>query len=61
MATRIFRQVFNMKAKDKEKKMAFPLMYCFWGSDSDPISKSDARVLYNANNIICRACRGCQG
>ncbi len=32
---------------------------CFWSLD-DKISKSEATALYNSENIICRACKGCQ-
>ena len=57
---RILRRLFGMKDEPEEITTRYPLIYCFWASDSEPISKSDAKVLYDVNNLICRSCRGCQ-
>ena len=56
----ILRRLFNMEDKPKESNSLYPRIYCFWAADGEQVSRADARVLYDAFNLVCRSCKGCQ-
>ena len=34
-------------------------IYCFWDNTGGDIDKEVAKLSYVADNIVCRACKGC--